>query len=193
MLRGMDDDTTDSIARFRADVAARIMRYGYTTIVVGTGECSVPGCTCPPSRYPYAYSLGLHRHDHPEIVMFGVPLAGASELAGSVFDAIQDGHPFPIGREFRTPLRDRLSISLDPVPARWVERDPGRVGQWFAHFGERRMPEFVQVVWSDLRGRMPWDVDADPLVRSMQPLLADDPIRVPEPPRHTTRHRRRAG
>lgn len=184
---------TDFFARFRADIAERIVRHGYTLIVVGAGECSVPGCTCPPSPHPYAYSLGLHRYDHPEIVMFGVPFSGADELARSVYDAIADGQPFPTGREFRTPLRDRLSISLDPVPARWVERDPDRVGQWFAHFGVRRMPEFVQVVWSDLLGRMPWDADADPAVRAMQPLLADDPIRIPAPRRRPARHRRRAG
>jgi hypothetical protein len=180
----------DFFEQQRRDTIDRIHRYGYTAMVVGTGQCSVPGCDCRPEPYPYAYSLGFSEHDQPEIVTFGLPLAHVNELMDPLFDAVEDGHPTAIGREHRHDLGGGLVVSLVAVPDLWVRRDPGRIGAWIDVFGPP-LPSFVQACWGDRHGRLPWDDGCIPAVAAAQPILADDPIRYPTPTRSCSRHRRR--
>lgn len=176
-----------------ADLVAKIDEYGYAMVVVGTGECSEPGCTCGPSPHPYAYSLGLVDIDHPELVTFGVPVGHVNVLMRPVFDAAERGRPLAIGRAHRHRIDGGPTISLVPVPELWLRRDPGRVGCWFGVYGGSPgpLPPFVQICWSDVTGAMPWEPGCDPGVAARQPILADDPLRIPRPPRNATRHRRR--
>lgn len=183
----------DPLDQLRADTLAKIGQHGYTMIVVGSGECAVPGCTCSPEPYPYAYSLGLVDLGHPELVTFGVPLTHVNALARPVFEAVAAGRPLAVGREHRHELDDAPSISLVPVPDLWVQRDPGRVGGWFDIYStpDAGIPSFVQVCWSDATGAMPWERGCDRRVAELQPVLEDDPVRYPSPPRNSSRHRRR--
>jgi hypothetical protein len=182
----------DPFDELRANTVARIEQYGYTMTVVGTGDCEVPGCTCGPAPYPYAYSLGLVEHDQPELVMFGVPLSHVNTLARPVYEAIVAGRPLAAGREHRHELTSGAIISLVPVPDLWLRRDPGRVGGWLDVYASthRRLPAFTQICWADAAGSMPWEPACDTAVAAIQPVLADDPLRYPRPPRNTARHRR---
>jgi hypothetical protein len=184
------EPTPEFLDQLRADTIDRIERYGYTATVVGTGECSVPGCTCSPEPYPYAYSLGLCEHGHPELVVFGLPLTHVNTVMKPVFEAVRDGSPLAIGREHRHDLGGGPVVSLLPVPDLWVQRDPGRIGGWFDVY-RSAPPPFVQICWADRHGAMPWQPDCDREVSALQPILADDPLRYPRPPRNTARHRRR--
>lgn len=181
----------DVFDQLRAETIERIDRYGYTATVVGTGECSVPGCTCKPEPHPYSYSLGLCQHDHPELVVFGLPLAAVNAVMDPVFRAVRNGRPLEFGREHRHQVRAGGPVlSLVPVPALWVRRDPGRVGNWIDVYGFN-LPSFVQICWADRDGSMPWEPNCNPSVRELQPILADDPLRYPRPPRNRrTRGRR---
>lgn len=179
----------DFFERQYLETIDRIERFGYTAMVVGTGQCSVPGCDCRPEPYPYAYSLGFVEHDHPELVAFGVPLSAVNDLMDPVMAGVRAGRPLAIGREHRHQLPDGPLVTLLPVPDLWVRRDPGRIGAWIDVFGPP-LPNFVQVCWSDVCGHLPWDDGCDPAVAAAQPILADDPIRYPRPPRNRTRHRR---
>jgi hypothetical protein len=177
-----------------AELVAKIDHHGYTMIVVGTGECSVPGCVCSPEPYPYAYSLGLVEHDHPELVVFGLPLTHVNTVAAPVFEAAAAERPLAVGREHRHHLAAGPIIALVPVPDLWVRRDPGRIGGWLDVFAStyRRIPPFLQICWADAEGAMPWEPDCHPDVAALQPLLADDPLRYPRPPRNVRRQRRRS-
>lgn len=169
----------------------RIERYGYTAMVIGTGECSVPGCDCRPEPYPYAYSLGFCGFDHPELVTLGLPLSAVNAVMDPIMAAARAGEPLAVGRDQRHELAGGGPVvSLVPVPDLWVRRDPGRIGAWIDVFGPP-LPSFVQLCWADRDGHLPWDERCDPAVAAAQPLLDDDPIRYPKPPRNRARHLRR--
>ncbi len=183
------DQTPDVFEQVLLDTIGRIERFGYTAAVIGTGECSVPGCNCSAEPYPYSYSLGFCDFDHPEVVSFGLTLQNVNELMNPVFEAVRAGAPLEVGQEHRHHLPCGAVISLVPVPDLWVRRDPGRIGGWLQLFGPA-LPEFVQICWADRDGNLPWEPDCDPAVAAAQPLLADDPLRYPKPPRNQGRHRR---
>lgn len=191
--RGMTaEPRPDPFDAIRDDLIDKIDRYGYSMIVVGTGECAVPGCTCRPEPYPYAYSLGMGRYDHPEMVVFGLSLEYVNGVARPVYEAAAAGRPLAAGRELRHRLTNGAVISLVPVPELWLRRDVHRIGGWFDVFGAGGpLPTFVQICWADRFGAMPWERECDPRVAALQPLLADHPTKYPPPPRNIGRHRRR--
>jgi hypothetical protein len=173
------------------DMRSKVDEHGYGVVVVGTGECSFPGCTCEPEQYPYAYSIGMVEHGLPELVTFGVPLSHVNALMRPVFEAGHHGE-LEMGREARHRFGTGAPVALVPVPRLWVQRDPGRIGGWIdLYSGSRPIPDFVQVCWADRDDRMPWDTGSDPAAAALQPVLADDPLRYPRPPRNNGRHRRR--
>lgn len=180
----------DIFEQQRAATIDRIRRFGYTANVIGTGECFVPGCGCKPEPYPYAYSLGLCELDQPELVVFGLPLAGVNAAMDPVYAAARDGRPLAVGREHRHDVGNGRFLSLLAVPELWVRRDPGRIGGWFDIYGGP-MPTFVQICWADRDGAMPWEAECASQVTDLQPILADDALRYPRPPRNTARHKRR--
>lgn len=173
----------------RRGAVERLERYGYTAMVIGTGECSVPGCECRPEPYPYAYSLGFCDLDHPEVVAFGDLRSTVNTLMDPVFAAVRAGRPMAVGPEHRHQTPGGPVIALVPVPDLWVRRDPNRIGAWFDIF-DPPFPSFVQICWADRHGHLPWETGCDPAVTAAQPILADDPIRYPRPPRNRARHQR---
>ena len=181
------DDVFD---RLRQEAADRIDRHGYTAVAVGTGECSVAGCSCRPERHPYAYSLGFTEHDHPELVTFGLPIPAANMLIDPVLHAARSGEPMAIGREHRHRIDGGPVVALVPVPELWLRRDPGRFSSWIDLYGPP-LPPVVQICWADHHERMPWEPGCDEAVVAAQPILADDPLRYPPPPHRRGRRRRR--
>jgi len=171
--------SADPIDRLRADTRALIDRFGFTKLMIGTGECSVPGCDCVAESYPYAYTLGMCEHDSPEFVTFGVPSTHVASIVDPICNAVIDGVALPLGRECRIDLGgDGPLVSLVPVPDRWFEHDPDRIGSWHCLF-RTRTPSFVQICWGDEDDRMPWEPACNPAVVAVQPVLADDPISFP--------------
>ena len=168
----------DPIDRNRFEARQRIDRYGFTKFIIGSGECSVPGCDCEPDLHPYAYTLGMHAHGSPDFVTFGLPISKVSAVVDPVCERAMRGSPVPIGKEHRTQLARGVVVSLVPVPDEWVGHDPGLVGAWFDVFAPR-FPSFVQIFWADEAGRMPWEPACNPAVAVMQPLLFEDPLSVP--------------
>ncbi len=182
--------SSDFFAQFRAQARERIDRYGYTAIVVGTGECSVPDCRCEPESYPYAYSIGLCERGHPEVVVFGLDRWHVSAALDAVAEAACAGNPLAVGPEHRHVFAGVHEYCLVPVPELWARRDLGRIGGWIDLY-RSALPPLLQICWADEHGTMPWDDACDPGIRAVQPILSDDPIRYPKPPRSTSRQRRR--
>lgn len=158
---------------------------------VGHGGCSEPGCNAEPDVERWSYTLGRFERGQPEFVVLGLDPGPSLELAewadgmGQLLQAL--------------PLRWRGHlVRVDPLPATWVRRDRGRIGQWFEYYGygpgAARIPAMAQLVWADHDDRFPDDPECDSFVVEAQPLLAVDPVSypVPEDPRqHRSRTRRR--
>jgi len=168
----------DPLARIRAHTREHIADFGFTTISVGGGECSVPGCESGPERYPYAYTLGMCDYASPEFVTLGLSNSHVASVVDPVCEAVMRARRMPVGAEHRIELPDGPVISLVAVPGAWVEHDPGRVAAWFTVY-EPRSPSYVQIFWADEGGHMPWESECNPAVAALQPVLADDPISVP--------------
>ena len=179
-----DLDGLDGLTREAID---RIDRFGFTAAIVGTGDCSVPGCRCEPEPHPFAYSLGMVEHGLDEHVVFGLPSDRVHCVLHPVCKAALSGRPLAVGREHRHELTGGPIVSLVPVPERWIMRDPGRIGSWYCVYDEPP-PPFVQIFWADRDGHMPWEPECALGVARSQPVLADDPIRSPKPPRNRDRH-----
>ena len=88
-----------------------------------------------------------------------------------------------VGPHVRHHIHDDLTIALMPVPDKWLQRDPSRMAAWFGHFGDVQSPSVLQAVWADSDGMMPWEHTIRPACFSQQPVLLEDPIRFPSPPR----------
>ncbi len=179
----------DDYDQLKTATIERIERFGFTATIVGTGECAVPGCTCRPEPHPYAYSIGMCEHDHDEYVVFGVPIGQTDDVLHATCRATIDGNPPSVGRAHRYTLPAGPVVSLVAVPDLWVRRDPGRVGSWINVY-DAPPPRFIQICWADRNGHMPWDPGCDPAVAAVQPVLDDDALRIPRPPRHRSRHPR---
>ena len=101
-------------------------------------------------RRPYAYTLGLHELGLPELLATGVTTERALALMDYFApEAIQNGAPAP---------GDRIAMAEDAM-FEAVEVDQPDViwnsGQML--FGPKLRA--VQLVWTDRRGRWPWDAD----------------------------------
>jgi len=170
---------TDPFERLRAETRKRIDRFGFTKLMIGSGACTIPGCDCEPEPHSYTYTLGMCDHDSPEFVTFGFPMSQVSSVVDTVCQNVMRGREAPIGRDHRIGLGSGPTVAFVAVPDRWLEVDPNRVGSWFDLYAPR-IPTFVQICWSDDAGNMPWEPACNPAVTALQPLLADDPVGVPQ-------------
>ncbi len=170
---------TDPIDRLRAETRARIDRFGFTKLIIGSGECAVPGCDCEREPHPYTYTLGMCDHDSPEFVTFGLTMSESNVIVDTVCENVMRGRTVPIGRDHHIHIGDGPAVSFLEVPDEWVAHDLDRVGSWFALYAPR-FPSFVQICWADENGYMPWEPGCNPAVAALQPILADDPISVPD-------------
>ena len=112
-----------------------------------------------------AYTIGLTRHDHPEMVITGLPRdVGAAflNLAGKII--VEDGGRFPAGTD-TTALADGRPLPVIEVI------DKSDLTAVEALYGD--VPA-VQVIWTDSAGNLPWEEDyANP--PGTQPLLGSRP------------------
>jgi len=112
-------------------------------------------------RRPYAYTIGLHDWDVPELLMTGVSPQRALRLLDIVARRLVGGDVFAPGQQ--TSLPDGPLIEIVEV-----DHPDAHMG-WAVAVGG---PEIraLQLVWADGRGRWPWSAEfADG--RAMQPVL----------------------
>jgi hypothetical protein len=103
-------------------------------------------------RRPYAYTMGLHELGLPELLVTGVTTERALALLDYfIEEAIDKGAPRP---------GDRIALSDNAcIEAVNVDQPDVHLGLAVRLFG----PELraVQLVWTDMRGRWPWDKGFD--------------------------------
>jgi hypothetical protein len=162
------------------DIAYKIERFGYTTIGVNTGTCSVPGCDCQPQSGPaWFYTIGLLEHGHPEVVIVGDTPEHACELLALVFEGHQVGESLPCGRDDLAVLAG-ATVTTVPIPRRCWE-DSSLVAFWHNYYRSIGWPPtntlpapFVQLVVADSAGRFPWDEGCEAALVAGQPIIADN-------------------
>jgi hypothetical protein len=99
-------------------------------------------------RRPYAYTMGLHELGLPELLVTGVTTERALALLDYfIEEAIDKGAPRP---------GDRIALSDTAcIEAVHVDQPDVHLGLAVRLFGSKLRA--VQLVWTDMRGRWPWD------------------------------------
>jgi hypothetical protein len=179
-------------------MAHRIERFGFTTMAVNTGECSVPGCSSPAHSGPtWTYSIGMLEHNHPEIVVVGAPLALGYQLIDAAFEWHHAGMSLPFGRDGLLGAFGVMFTTV-PVPDRcWLESD--LMAYWHNYYGSIGWPDLgvvddavVQLVIADEMGRFPWVDGCDAALVERQPVIEDDDSAWPRWNRATRRSNQRS-
>lgn len=142
------------------EMYATMMRHGWAVQYVES------------TRVPFAYTLGLTRHDLPELLVTGVsPQRAARLLNGVARKSVGRGAPVP-GTQFTVPSGPLIEIVE-------VEHPDAHLNFAVAFFGSETRA--LQLVWADQRGRWPWAADFDN-GRGTQPVLGVRVTPDPEEP-----------
>lgn len=99
-------------------------------------------------RRPYAYTVGLHQLGLPELLVTGVTTERALVLLDYFgHETIVDGAPEPGER--------REFFDLAQIEAVRIDHPDAHLHLAASLFGSK--VRAVQLVWTDMRGRWPWD------------------------------------
>jgi len=112
-------------------------------------------------RRPYAYTVGLHDWDVPELLVTGVSRQRALRLLNTMARKLVSGEALTPGQQISLPGGPLIEIVE-------VDHPDAHMG-WAVAFGGVQI-RALQLVWADGRGRWPWSARfADG--RAMQPVL----------------------
>ncbi|MEU5554110.1 DUF4262 domain-containing protein [Micromonospora sp. NPDC047793] len=121
----------------------------------------------PDTTAPFAYTVGLTAHGHPELITAGLPPEVAHTLLNDLAQRVYDkAERFTHGQTVSDLIAGYDAIIIDGPPT-----DDLHPGMAIARYGRDQI-RLQQLVWPDQQGRFPWDsgYDFDPHV---QPLIAD--------------------
>ena len=123
--------------------------------------------TDPPSP-TCSYTIGVPElTGFPEIAVFGLTPAASKGLLGLVVDNVSAGTEIPLGVELVGLLDNELRCVFAPIEAGHHER-------WFATalawYGGRAV-EFVQLIYPDRNGFLPYEAGFDQRLRYAQPVI----------------------
>jgi hypothetical protein len=112
-------------------------------------------------RTPYAYTIGLHDHGLPELLVTGVSPRRAQRLLNRVArNAMRDAPPTP-GDRIQLPAGPLIEIVKIDHPDAHMNMAVAFQGAEFSA---------LQLVWADGRGRWPWSAAFND-GRGRQPVL----------------------
>lgn len=154
VLRTPDDDSDRKLL-------SDVQRFGWhITSITADAEHGLP---------PYAFTVGLYYTlEVPELVVFGLPLQESGTLLNVMGAKQQAGKRFICETPQTGLLADR-AVVMRPVAPRHYREQLG-YAVWFYRDLPRIFPCW-QMIWSDAKGKFPWDAEVDPAVRLAQPLL----------------------
>ncbi|HUQ98480.1 MAG TPA: DUF4262 domain-containing protein [Gemmatimonadaceae bacterium] len=117
----------------------------------------------------FAYSVGMFRSlDHPEILIFGMPLDTMHQLINDIGARVRQGARYSAG-EVSSLFLDGYDVMFRAIPK---FQYGGHLGwaKWL--YGGEDFPA-LQMIYPDREGRWPWDSSVDHSFRDNQPVLAD--------------------
>lgn len=138
-------------------VFADIQQYGWHVVQILEDEV----------RPAFAFSIGLFQtFQHPEIIIFGLPLEMARQVLNNIGQEIEQGKQYwPAAAH--DDILEGYKCSFLAVDRKWYAEYLG-YAIWF-YKGEP-FP-VMQCVWPDKQHRYPWDSDFNEQLRERQPLL----------------------
>jgi len=163
MVRSLADDNLDDSDR---KLLSDIDRVGWHVVMIPE-EDGTPG---------WSFSVGLFKtFNHPEVVVFGLPLELSGEVINGIGADIQKGKVFESGQEYPEILEGVL-CTFRPVVQRWYRPFLGYAGWYY------RGPKFpvLQCIWPDKQQHYPWHPKFKKAWLGAQPLLFEQ---EPEPAR----------
>jgi hypothetical protein len=133
-----------------------VLEHGWQVLLVGPGD--------GPAKPSFAYTIGLmHRVDHPELLMSGLPGSLMHRVLNHVAERVLDGH--------RLSPATAIEGALTHVPLLCEEIAPAVLGHtihWSSWF-HRRPVRGLQLVWPDTSGRFAWQPGAAANLDELQP------------------------
>lgn len=141
--------------QLRADIAT----YGWHVIKVSEDD-EGPG---------FAFTIGLFRRfEHPELILFGLPLETMHAMLNGAGAAVRDGAAYSAGRDYDDIL-EGYHCTFRSVPRSHYEEYLGTARRYY---GGDEFP-VLQLIWPDREHRYPWAAPSDAWIRTAQPVLAD--------------------
>ncbi len=163
MVRALTDDNLDDSDR---KLLSDIDRVGWHVVMIPQQD-GTPG---------WSFSVGLSKtFNHPEVVVFGLPLELSGQVINGIGADIKKGKSFESGQEYAGILESVL-CTFRPVVRRWYGPFLG-YAEWYY-----RGPEFpvLQCIWPDKQQHYPWQPEFKQAWLWAQPLLFEP---EPEPAR----------
>jgi hypothetical protein len=115
----------------------------------------------------FAYSIGFfHTMEHPEIILFGLPVETCMKAVNVIGLDIQSGIHFQTDRIYEGILKFPHLCSFKEVDPKYYREHVG-YALWFYESDPFPM---MQCFWSDQYGRFPWDADCSLYAREAQPM-----------------------
>lgn len=116
-----------------------------------------------PDTIGFSYTVGLSAHDHPELIIFGLPMRMAQTLLNDLaFRVIDKNARFHAGQEIHDLIRD--------YPARLVEVADSTEHLTIANRIYTAPVAALQVLYPDAEGRWPWDENSGV---ALEPVLGE--------------------
>src|SRR2546428_8917964 len=129
-----------SMQRITDDVA----KHGWHVVAVN------PDQTSP---IPFSFTVGLFEtFDHPELVVFGLPMNAAHGLFSACVERIKQGVLFTAD-QVRTDLLQKHSVAVFEIDQGFYEE---YLGSAIGYYDSLDFPA-LQLVWPDKANRFPWD------------------------------------
>ena len=120
--------------------------FGWAVVMVAPGLNE--------SFAPFAYTIGLSRHQAPELIMVGIDASPAARILNDI-GSIASREPIEVG-PLPGFLAGRHVLDLREVDRRHYDDYLGRLLWFHNHFGAGPLRVF-QAIWPDKRGRYPDD------------------------------------
>jgi hypothetical protein len=163
----MDEFSINDELLFR--IHGAIERCGFFVMSVGS----------TPTVPSWAYTIGLLERGHPELITVGLSAESAHGFLSRAHEDAVKGVPLEVGRAKRRTWDFTSGVDLDvafvDVPDLQWHPPSTLLNCLLAYYGGRGgfpcEPRVCQLVWPDMRGRLPFDAGFDDRLRIYQPLL----------------------
>ena len=134
----------------------RVVGWAVTAVLPTTGQAGAP----------FAYTVGLTAHQHPELLIAGVDPYTAHELLNAMASrVVHNGARLVDGQRIDDLIVDYDAVMRSGQPTRELV-----AGTACARYGHDRV-RLTQIVWPCPHSRFPWE-DGYCLPAGLQPLLA---------------------
>jgi hypothetical protein len=149
----------EKLLRLPVPLATKMLEYGW--IVTGVPSIGI------------AYTVGLmEKFNHPEIAIHGLPVQTSYGFLQSIVKMIRDGKRFEPGQNY-----DEIAANF-PTQFVVVDRENASwVGMVYNYNGP--MFNALQMIWTDTKGKFPWEPDFEERFRDKQHVL-NVPVPYPE-------------